>query len=245
MYIPFAVGIEIRHRQAGELLPFTIFHKVTTFQIGWQTFDMTPLFKSTQNRVPASFRVKLWNFNASRSEAEARIWSGRKPMLIVASQEQEAAWSSLMDGPVLRRMHTANRTEFEPKRTARATGPTLCAKTPLSWRVAAADLGKVLGLKMHLVSPTLVSLGYCSGDCARSSLLNAHSYLRAKFAKKPRLQLPPAISVGTNPSRSPRLPLPCCVPVKFRSVSIMYVDTNFSRVSRTLKDAVVTECGCR
>ncbi|XP_057708975.1 protein DVR-1 [Corythoichthys intestinalis] len=92
---------------------------------------------------------------------------------------------------------------------------------------------KDVGWQDWIIAPQGYMANYCHGECPfpLSDSLNStnHAILQT---------LVHSLDPGTTPQ-------PCCVPVRFSPISMLYYDNNDNVVLRHYQDMVVDECGCR
>ncbi|XP_077436418.1 protein DVR-1 [Vanacampus margaritifer] len=92
---------------------------------------------------------------------------------------------------------------------------------------------KDVGWQDWIIAPQGYVANYCHGECPfpLSDSLNStnHAILQT---------LVHSLDPGSTPQ-------PCCVPVRFSPISMLYYDNNDNVVLRHYQDMVVDECGCR
>ncbi|XP_037095766.1 protein DVR-1 [Syngnathus acus] len=92
---------------------------------------------------------------------------------------------------------------------------------------------KDVGWQDWIIAPQGYMANYCHGECPfpLSDSLNStnHAILQT---------LVHSLDPGSTPQ-------PCCVPVRFSPISMLYYDNNDNVVLRHYQDMVVDECGCR
>lgn len=92
---------------------------------------------------------------------------------------------------------------------------------------------KEVGWQDWIIAPQGYVANYCHGECPfpLSDSLNStnHAILQT---------LVHSLDPGSTPQ-------PCCVPVRFSPISMLYYDNNDNVVLRHYQDMVVDECGCR
>ena len=91
-----------------------------------------------------------------------------------------------------------------------------------------------LGLSDTVISPRMFHAYQCKGKCdlKQPHKFNEHSLMKALLNSK-------------NKSNTTDGTEACCVPVKFGSLSLLYLSDKGSVELRTFQDMVVEECGCR
>lgn len=91
---------------------------------------------------------------------------------------------------------------------------------------------KELGWDDWIIAPNGYSANYCKGDCngprTPDIFLSYHSHIIEEYRKMNRLS-------GLQP---------CCAPIKYSSMSLIYFEENQKIVKRDLPKMVVEECGC-
>ena len=248
IYIPVALAIVVHH----EILPrkdsvsFIEYRNVTSDQIGWQAFDVTSMFKLAAAldglisfRPKAILRELGVPFSRETGVFE-QTKKNDKPVLLVYTEEDNTGLTNLLKRSQMGRAAGATLDVSGTRRRVRRSGVKKCPIIPLSWTASFVEMGW-----NWIISPKSVSLDYCSGDCSNSLATNFHSFLQAKFARKPQLKLPVALGLGPQVDQLPWLPPPCCVPVKFGPLTLLYFDENATMVYQTSQEAIAKQCGCR
>lgn len=92
---------------------------------------------------------------------------------------------------------------------------------------------KDIGWSDWVIAPTRFQAYRCAGDCPfpLSGALNGTNHAMLMTMMN-----------SVEPGKSP---MPCCVPTKLKSVSLLYLDNADNVVLRQYEDMVIESCGCR
>lgn len=89
-----------------------------------------------------------------------------------------------------------------------------------------------LGWKEWIIAPAGYYANYCKGECGPhrtpDTYATYHTHVIEQFSKNYHLS-------GMQP---------CCAPMRFSSISLIYYDMNHNIIKRDLPKMVVDECGC-
>lgn len=91
-----------------------------------------------------------------------------------------------------------------------------------------------LGLFVSVLYPQNFNAYQCKGKC---DLKQRHKFINHSLVK--------AFLNSKNKSNTTDATETCCVPVKFRRMSVLYFAGEGSVVKSNLNDVIVEECGCR
>ena len=103
------------------------------------------------------------------------------------------------------------------------------------WTVEVADLG----WDDWIYAPRTFAPNYCGGGCPQlliSGVHNAtnHAFIKNIFRGR----------VGPDHPKYDALPKACCVPIRLRDMSILYMDDDNQAVEQIVYESVATACGC-
>lgn len=91
---------------------------------------------------------------------------------------------------------------------------------------------KEMGWEDWIIAPSGYFANYCRGDCGGyrtpDTFVNHYTHVIEEYRKMDRLS-------GMQP---------CCAPLKFSSMSLIYFDSDSNIIKRDLPKMVVDECGC-
>ncbi|XP_044587764.1 protein 60A-like [Cotesia glomerata] len=83
-----------------------------------------------------------------------------------------------------------------------------------------------------IIAPSFFDLSYCHGSCSISRINNSHLPMHSYLQRLAHDMYPSSI------------PIPCCAPIKFDSLNLMYYGHNNNILLEKLKQISTTQCEC-
>ncbi|XP_063218542.1 inhibin beta chain [Bacillus rossius redtenbacheri] len=210
--------------------------------LGWQKFDLTATVRQWyESRSSLKERLRLLvDCSGCNEHVEAKLFPKLPPLGSMSStahhfgrgrpnSSPQLNYSSETQPPFLVIHTDPSVTKRVRRRALDCVGsePTQCCKQRLFISF------KKLGWEDWIIAPHGYHANYCRGDCGGmhrtpDTFLNYYTHVIEEFRKM-------------NPLSGMQ---PCCAPLKFSSMSLVYFGPDSNIIKRDLPKMVVDECGC-
>ncbi|KAJ8885150.1 hypothetical protein PR048_011346 [Dryococelus australis] len=216
---------------------------ITLSSLGWQKFDLTTTVRHWyESESSSKERLRLLiDCSGCNEHVEAVLFPTAPPLSSLSSVAQHFTSGN---GSNSSSRHYSSSDTFLPflvihtdpsatKRVRRraldcvGSEPTQCCKQTFFVNF------KKLGWEDWIIAPRGYYANYCRGDCGGlhrtpDTFLNYYTHVIEEFRKMDTLS-------GMQP---------CCAPLKFSSMSLIYFGPDSNIIKRDLPKMVVDECGC-
>ncbi|XP_076641568.1 inhibin subunit beta isoform X1 [Halictus rubicundus] len=220
----------LRGKELGQHLEMVTSLGVNIGQLGWLKFDVTRVVNSWYTANGDSARGKLTllvDCTGCGSHVYVSTFDGHSPHVIESSLNAKGAQDP--DRPFLVVRTDPAAVKRVRRRAVECSGAIKgqCCKQRFYVNFSQ------LGWDDWIIAPQGYHANYCRGDCAAGhrtpdTFLNYYTHVIEEYRKMDRLE-------GMQP---------CCAPIKFSSMSLIYYGPDSNIIKRDLPKMIVDECGC-
>ncbi|KAK9297743.1 hypothetical protein QLX08_008666 [Tetragonisca angustula] len=220
----------LRGKELGQHLEMVTSLGVNVGQLGWLKFDVTKVVNSwyTTNRDAARDKLTLLvDCTGCGSHVYVSTFDGHSPHVIESSLNAKGTQDP--DRPFLVVRTDPAAVKRVRRRAIECSGAIKgqCCKQRFYVNFSQ------LGWDDWIIAPQGYYANYCRGDCAAGhrtpdTFLNYYTHVIEEYRKMDRL-------AGMQP---------CCAPLKFSPMSLIYYGPDSNIIKRDLPKMVVDECGC-
>ncbi|XP_078034262.1 inhibin subunit beta isoform X2 [Augochlora pura] len=220
----------LRGKELGQHLEMVTSLGVSIGQLGWLKFDVTRVVNSWYTASGDSARDKLTllvDCTGCGSHVYVSTFDGHSPHVIESSLNAKGAEDP--DRPFLVVRTDPAAVKRVRRRAVECSGAIKgqCCKQRFYVNFSQ------LGWDDWIIAPQGYYANYCRGDCAAGhrtpdTFLNYYTHVIEEYRKMDRL-------AGMQP---------CCAPLKFSPMSLIYYGPDSNIIKRDLPKMVVDECGC-
>ncbi|XP_076681039.1 inhibin subunit beta [Andrena cerasifolii] len=220
----------LRGKELGQHLEMVTSLGVNVGQLGWLKFDVTRVVSNwyTSNRDTARDKLTLLvDCTGCGSHVYVSTFDGHSPHVIESSLNAKDAQDP--DRPFLVVRTDPAAVKRVRRRAVECSGAIKgqCCKQRFYVNFSQ------LGWDDWIIAPQGYYANYCRGDCAAGhrtpdTFLNYYTHVIEEYRKMDRLS-------GMQP---------CCAPLKFSPMSLIYYGPDSNIIKRDLPKMVVDECGC-
>ncbi|KOC68760.1 Inhibin beta chain [Habropoda laboriosa] len=220
----------LRGKELGQHLEMVTSLGVNVGQLGWLKFDVTNVVNGwyTTNRDTARDKLTLLvDCTGCGSHVYVSTFDGHSPHVIESSLDEKATQDP--DKPYLVVRPDPAAVKRVRRRAIECSGAIKgqCCKQRFYVNFSQ------LGWDDWIIAPQGYYANYCRGDCAAGhrtpdTFLNYYTHVIEEYRKMDRL-------AGMQP---------CCAPLKFSPMSLIYYGPDSNIIKRDLPKMVVDECGC-
>ncbi|XP_006621267.1 inhibin beta chain-like [Apis dorsata] len=221
----------LRGKELGQYLEMVTSLGVNVGQLGWLKFDVTKVVNSwyTTNRDTARDKLTLLvDCTGCGSHVYVSTFDGHSPR-VIESPSLNAKGTQDPDRPFLVVRTDPAAVKRVRRRAIECSGAIKgqCCKQRFYVNFSQ------LGWDDWIIAPQGYYANYCRGDCAAGhrtpdTFLNYYTHVIEEYRKMDRL-------AGMQP---------CCAPLKFSPMSLIYYGPDSNIIKRDLPKMVVDECGC-
>ncbi|XP_047354833.1 inhibin beta chain [Vespa velutina] len=220
----------LRGKELGEHLEMVTFLGVNVGQLGWQKFDVTKVVSNWYTANSNSPRDKLTllvDCTGCGTHVHVSTFGGHSPHVIESSLNPKGAQDP--DRPFLVVRTDPAAVKRVRRRAIECSGAIKGQCCKQRFYVSFSQLG----WDDWIIAPQGYYANYCRGDCAAGhrtpdTFLNYYTHVIEEYRKMDRL-------AGMQP---------CCAPLKFSPMSLIYYGPDSNIIKRDLPKMVVDECGC-
>ncbi|XP_031773105.1 inhibin beta chain [Apis florea] len=221
----------LRGKELGQYLEMVTSLGVNVGQLGWLKFDVTKVVNSwyTTNRDTARDKLTLLvDCTGCGSHVYVSTFDGHSPR-VIESPSLNGKGTQDPDRPFLVVRTDPAAVKRVRRRAIECSGAIKgqCCKQRFYVNFSQ------LGWDDWIIAPQGYYANYCRGDCAAGhrtpdTFLNYYTHVIEEYRKMDRL-------AGMQP---------CCAPLKFSPMSLIYYGPDSNIIKRDLPKMVVDECGC-
>ncbi|KAL6443806.1 hypothetical protein ACFW04_001697 [Cataglyphis niger] len=217
----------LRGKELGQHLEMVTSLVVNVGQLGWQKFDVTKVVSRWYTNYSKDKLTLLVDCSGCGSHVHVSTFDGYSPHVIESSlnskgdQDPDRPFLVMRTDPAA--MKRVRRRAIECNDTVKGQ----CCKQRFYVNFSQ------LGWDDWIIAPAGYYANYCKGDCAAGhrtpdTFLNYYTHVIEEYRKMDRL-------AGMQP---------CCAPLKFSPMSLIYYGPDSNIIKRDLPKMVVDECGC-
>ncbi|XP_015593265.1 inhibin beta chain [Cephus cinctus] len=220
----------LRGKELGHHLEMATSLAVNVAQLGWQKFDVTRVvsgwYTATSNS-PKDKLTLLVDCTGCGMHVHVSTFEGQAPHVIDASTNKRVTEDP--DRPFLVVRTDPAAVKRVRRRAVECSGAIKGQCCKQRFYVSFSQLG----WDDWIIAPQGYYANYCRGDCAAGhrtpdTFLNYYTHVIEEYRKMDRL-------AGMQP---------CCAPLKFSPMSLIYYGPDSNIIKRDLPKMVVDECGC-
>ncbi|XP_033226458.1 inhibin beta chain [Belonocnema kinseyi] len=220
----------LRGKELGQHLDMVTSLGVNVGQLGWQKFDVTKVVSNwyqASGNSPKDKLTLLVDCTGCGSHVHISTFGGHSPHVIESTVNDKGAQDP--DRPFLVVRTDPAAVKRVRRRAVECSGAVRGQCCKQRFYVSFSQLG----WDDWIIAPQGYYANYCRGDCAAGhrtpdTFLNYYTHVIEEYRKMDRL-------AGMQP---------CCAPLKFSSMSLIYYGPDSNIIKRDLPKMVVDECGC-
>ncbi|KAG7209988.1 hypothetical protein KM043_011574 [Ampulex compressa] len=220
----------LRGKELSQHLEMVTSLGVNIGQLGWQKFDVTKVVNSWYTANASSRKDKLTllvDCTGCGSHVYVSTFDGHSPHVIESSLNSKDGQDP--DRPFLVVRTDPAAVKRVRRRAIECSGAIKGQCCKQRFYVSFSQLG----WDDWIIAPQGYYANYCRGDCAAGhrtpdTFLNYYTHVIEEYRKMDRL-------AGMQP---------CCAPLKFSPMSLIYYGPDSNIIKRDLPKMVVDECGC-
>ncbi|KAM0729582.1 Inhibin beta chain [Formica fusca] len=217
----------LRGKELGQHLEMVTSLVVNVGQLGWQKFDVTKVVSRWYTNYSKDKLTLLVDCSGCGSHVHVSTFDGYSPHVIESSLNPKGDHDP--DRPFLVVRTDPAAVKRVRRRAIECSGAVKgqCCKQRFYVNFSQ------LGWDDWIIAPQGYYANYCRGDCAAGhrtpdTFLNYYTHVIEEYRKMDRL-------AGMQP---------CCAPLKFSPMSLIYYGPDSNIIKRDLPKMVVDECGC-
>ncbi|XP_031780733.1 inhibin beta chain isoform X1 [Nasonia vitripennis] len=225
----------LRGKELGQHLDLVTSLVVNISQLGWQKFDVTRVVGSWYQTFNNKDKLTLLvDCTGCGSHVHVSTFGGHSPHVVEPSLNSKRAKIFFLgtqdpDRPFLVVRTDPTAVKRVRRRAIECTGAVKGQCCKQRFYVSFSQLG----WDDWIIAPQGYYANYCRGDCAAGhrtpdTFPNYYTHVIEEYRKMDRL-------AGMQP---------CCAPLKFSSMSLIYYGPDSNIIKRDLPKMVVDECGC-